>query len=90
MASKVYTAQDIREVAESMDGGCDADLVIADAYEYGIRVNREKTFDVLKMLRQAADMRERCERLMSHMIPHRHDKEIVMYILRGDAGKEEK
>ena len=40
------------------------------------------------MLRYAAEVVERCENLKLNMIPHRHDKEIVDYILRGDEGND--
>lgn len=44
--------------------------------------------EVRTALLEYADMVERCEKLRFNMIPHKHDTEIVDYILRGDAGKE--
>lgn len=79
MTNKIYTAQELREAALS----CET-VEVADQF-YSAEMDRAAT-----MLCYAADVVERCEKLKLNMIPHRHDKEIVDYIIRGDAGKEEK
>lgn len=67
------------------------------AFVYGMASHRAGLLDMKLSYKQYfaalldyAAMVERCEKLKLNMIPHRHDKELVDYILRGDAGKEEK
>ena len=88
MESKIYTAQELREQAIR----CELDY--------------DDSFATAAMLRQAADIQERCEKVIAKCnaakdmnIPTwNFDKqafaldlyEVVNYILRGDAGKEEK
>ena len=43
----------------------------------------EKKSEINAALLAYAAMIERCEKLKFNMIPHRHDKEIVDYILKG-------
>lgn len=77
-----YTAQEMREVADAMSNGCDSELVVADADECGLHINREKTSGVASMLRQAADSEEenaqlksRLEAVVKHLEKYKGTKE---------------
>ena len=88
MESKIYTAQELREQAIR----CELDY--------------DDSFATAAMLRQAADVQERIEKVIAKCNAAKDmnsptwnfDKqafaldlyEVVNYILRGDAGKEEK
>ena len=90
---KRYTAQEMREA------------VVSPMYVGGVSEMRVKP-EVYEMLEQAADMVERCEKVIAKCNEAKDmnsptwnfDKqafamdlyEVVNYILRGDAGKEEK
>ena len=93
MTNKIYTAQELREAAESptyVGGGSE------------VRVKPE----VYEMLEQAAEIQERCEKVIARCNEAKNMNsptwsfnkqafamdlyEIVNYILRGNAGKEEK
>ena len=93
MKSKKYTAQELREAA------------VSPTYVGGVSEVRVKP-EVYEMLEQAADMVERCEKVIARCNEAKDMNspdwnfnkqafamnlfEIVNYILRGDAGKEEK
>ena len=93
MASKIYTAQEIHEAA------------VSPTYVGGVFEVRVKP-EVYEMLEQAADMVERCEKVIARCNEAKDMSsptysfnkhafamdlyEIVNYILRGDAWKEEK
>lgn len=90
MASKIYTAKEMREAAnffirnsESVRQKVMSNSVLAKIHES------------TAMLRQAAEMRERCEREIA-MLPYPPNGEDVYIfkmlnrIIRGDAGKEKK
>ena len=90
---KRYTAQEMREAA------------VSPTYVGGVSEVRVKP-EVYEMLEQAADMVERCEKVIARCNEAKDMNspdwnfnkqafamdlfEIVNYILRGDAGKEEK
>ena len=86
-ASRMYTAQEMREMEAIVASGDIGPMTRAR---------------VARMLKQAADMRERCEEVISDVngpnsrfdhgvaTPDFDANEIVDYILHGDAGKEEK
>ena len=100
MASKIYTAQELRETAENITRVDVMDGLTCRKHCYLI----EK--EVESMLRHAAEIQERCEKVIARCNEAKDmnsptwnfDKqvfamdlyEIVNYILRGDAGKEEK
>ena len=87
MASKVYTAQEMREAAnffmrnsESVRRKVMSNSVLANIHESAA------------MLRQAAEMRERCEREIARLPYPPNGEDVYMFkmlnrILRGDAGK---
>ena len=93
MASKTYTAQEIREAS------------VSPTYVGGVFEVRVKP-EVYEMLEQAADIQERCEKVIARCNEAKDMSsptysfnkhafamdlyEIVNYILRGDAWKEEK
>ena len=90
---KRYTAQELRDAA------------VSPTYVGGVSEVRIKP-EVYEMLEQAADMVERCEKVIARCNEAKDmnsptwnfDKqvfamdlsEIIRYILRGDAGKEER
>lgn len=87
MASKVYTAKEMREMAEY--------AVVANRTKYGVVKDARKTNAVAGMLRQAAEMRERCEREIARLPYPPNGEDVYMFkvlkrILRGDAGMKEK
>lgn len=51
-----------------------------------ISIARNDAIMTIQALLDYAAMVERCEKLKLNMIPHRHDIELVDYIIRGDAG----
>ena len=93
MVSKTYTAQEIREAS------------VSPTYVGGVFEVRVKP-EVYEMLEQAADIQERCEKVIARCNEAKDMSsptysfnkhafamdlyEIVNYILRGDAWKEEK
>lgn len=98
MATKIYTAQELREAADFFVRN--AEMVRQKVLSNAILAN---IHDVVPMLRQAAEMRERADAVLAkakkanetqmsfgcHSCVDNYIKEIN-YILRGDAGKEEK
>lgn len=90
MTSKVYTAQEMRKAAnffmrnsESVRQKVMSNSVLANIHESAA------------MLRQAAEMRERCEREIARLHYPPNGEDVYMFkmlkrILRGDAGKEER
>lgn len=92
MESKIYTAQELREAA------------VSPTYVGGVSEVRVKP-EVYEMLEQAADIQERCEKVIARCNKAKDmnsptwtfDKqafamdlyEIVNYILRGDAGNDD-
>lgn len=85
MASKIYTANELREAADFFVRN--AEMVRRKVLSNAILAN---IHDLIPMLHQAAEIQERCEeaRLDFHSCPDERD--IINYILRGDAGKEKK
>lgn len=83
MASKTYTAQELREAA------------VSPTYIGGVSEVRVKP-EVYEMLEQAADMVERCDNVLkanARELEYRHkDADAALayanYILRGDAGND--
>ena len=94
MASKEYTAQEMRKKIKVMLGGLGNGVVTMPS--------QESSREVADMLRQAAEMRERCEEVIADVngpnsrfdygiaTPDFDANEIVDYILHGDAVKKEK
>ena len=94
MASKEYTAQEMRKKIKVMLGGLGNGVVTMPS--------QESSREVADMLRQAAEMRERCEEVIADVngpnsrfdygiaTPGFDANEIVDYILHGDAVKKEK
>ena len=88
MNDRFYTAQEMREAAEY--------AVVEKRTKYGVVRDSKKTKAVADMLRQAAEMRERCEREIARLpYPPNGDDDVYMFkmlnrILRGDAEKEKK
>ena len=85
MENKTYTAQEMREAADFFVRN--AEMVRQKVLSNAILAN---IHDLIPMLRHSAEVVERCEeaRLDFHSCPDERD--IINYILRGDAGKEEK
>lgn len=91
MTNKIYTAQELREAA------------VSPTYVGGVSEVRVKP-EVYEMLEQAADIQERCEKVIARCNEAKDmnsptwtfDKqafamdlhEVIRYILRGDAGEE--
>ena len=100
MASKTYTAQEMRDMAENITRVDVMDGLTCREHCYPVKQ------EVKSMLRYAVDMVERCEKVIARCNEAKDmnsptwnfDKqafamdlyEIINYILRGDAGKEEK
>ena len=90
---KRYTAQEMREAADFFVRN--AEMVRQKVISNAILAN---IHDLIPMLRQAADMVERCDNVLkanARELEYRHkDADAALayanYILRGDAGKEEK
>lgn len=94
MASKEYTAQEMRKKIKLMLCGLGNGIVTMPS--------QESSREVADMLRQAAEMRERCEEVIADVngpnskfdygiaTPDFDANEIVDYILHGDAVKKEK
>ena len=94
MASKEYTAQEMRKKIKVMLGGLGNGVVTMPS--------QESSREVADMLRQAAEMRGMCEEVIAHVngpssrfdygiaTPDVDANEIVDYILHGDAVKKEK
>lgn len=70
--SKTYTAQEMRYAAQCLHYNSPTKL----------------TIEAATMLRQAAEMRERCEKIQKHFAMTKTEREMIDYILRGDAEKE--
>lgn len=97
---KRYTAQEMRDMAENITRVDVMDGLTCREHCYPVKQ------EVKSMLRYAADMVERCEKVIARcneakdMNSHNYSfdkqafamdlQEIINYILRGDAGKEEK
>ena len=98
MASKVYTAQEMREIEQLINlNSSDEDCLFICNYtkdkwemENIFDYNEEATLKVKAMLRQAADMRERIGELLITYRSCPAERDMLNYILRGDAGKEER
>ena len=97
MESKIYTAQELRESADFFVRN--AEMVRQKVLSNAILAN---IHEVIPMLRQAAEVVERCEKVIERcskakdmnsptwMIVNYILHENVNYILRGDEGEEEK
>ena len=99
MESKTYTAQEMREAADFFVRN--AEMVRQKVLSNAILAN---IHEVIPMLRQAAEIQERCEKVIAKCNEAKDMNsptwnfnkqafamdlyEIVNYILRGDAGKE--
>ena len=100
MINKIYTAQEMRDMAENITRVDVMDGLTCREYCYPVKQ------EVKSMLRHAADIQERCEKVIAKCNEAKDmnspawnfDKqafamdlsEIIRYILRGDARKEEK
>lgn len=87
---KTYTAQELREAADFFVRN--AEMVRQKVLSNAILAN---IHDLIPMLRQAAEMQERCEAEIAKLPYPPNADDVYMfkrlnYILRGDAGKEEK
>ena len=99
MASRIYTAQEMRDVSQRMEeSGFDGEIILTVKQSNGFYKEYHGD-DIIEMLRQAAEMRERAEevRAIYSLYYGKIDYEIntaivdeVDYILYGDEGKEEK
>ena len=104
MANSKYTAQEMREMADAIINECEdeeAGLVYESPAKAGHIFYPD---EASAMLRQAAEMRERAEELKAQCLricgrktcDHKGDKcvccarDVIDFIVRGDAGKEEK
>lgn len=97
MTSRVYTAQEIRKKIKVMLGGLGGGIITMPS--------QESSHEVADMLRQAAEMIERCEELKAQCLKicgretcdHNGDKcvccarGVIDFIVRGDndAGKQD-
>lgn len=103
-ASKIYTAQEMREMADAIINECE-DEEAGLVYESPAKAGHVFYPDEASaMLRQAAEMRDRAEELKAQCLKicgretcvHKGDKcvccarDAIAFIVRGDAGKEEK
>ena len=92
MASKTYTAQEMRDIAENITRVDVMDGLTCREHCYPVKQ------EVKSMLRYAADVVERCDNVLkanAREREYRHkDADAALayanYILRGGAGKEEK
>lgn len=100
MESKIYTAEELRDTAENITRVDVMDGLTCREHCYPVKQ------EVKSMLRQAADIQERCEKVIEkcHRAKDMNSptwnfnkqafamdlSEIIRYILRGDAGKEAK
>lgn len=100
MSSKIYTAQEMRDFADAIA----ADL--NDCGHTSVTYGFDVLLPIIQCLRQAAEMQERCEKVIAKCNEAKDMNsptwtfdsqafamdlhEVVNYILRGDAGKEEK
>ena len=100
MASKIYTAQEMRDFADAIA----ADL--NDCGHTSVTYGFDDLLPIIQCLRHSAEVVERCEKVIAKCNEAKNmnspnysfDKqafamdlqEIINYILRGDAGKEEK
>ena len=94
IASKEYTAQEMRKKIKVLLGGLGNGVITMPSLE--------SSREVADMLRQAAEMREMCEEVIADVngpnsrfdygiaTPVFDANEIVDYILHGDAVKKEK
>lgn len=96
MKSKIYTAQEMRDMAENITRVDVMDGLTCREHCYPVKQ------EVKSMLRQAADMVERCEKVIARCNKAKDMNkptwnfnkqafamdlcEVVNYILRGDAG----
>ena len=90
MANKIYTAQELRDAADFFVRN--AEMVRQKVLSNAILAN---IHDLIPMLRQAAEMQERCEAEIAKLPypPSAYDVidfERLNYILRGDARKARK
>ena len=90
MAGKTYTAQEMYKVADCFICGGGHDLLDGNMETFNFSKK-----DISAMLRQAAKMRERCEAEITKLPYPPNADDVYMfkrlnYILRGDAGKEER
>ena len=97
MASRVYTAQEMRKKIKVMLGGLGGGVITMPS--------QESSHEVADMLSQAAEMLERCEELKAQCLKicgretcdHNGDKcvccarDVIDFIVRGDndAGKQD-
>ena len=93
--SKEYTVQEMRKKIKVMLGGLGDGVITMPS--------QKSSREVADMLRQAAEMRERAEELKAQCLKicgrktcdHKGDKcvccarDVIDFIVRGDAGKEE-
>ena len=99
MESRIYTAQEMSDVSQRMkESGFDGEIILTVKQSDG-SYKEYHGDDIIEMLRQASEMRERAEEVRSRhslyygKIDYEHETAIVDevdYILRGDAGKESK
>lgn len=100
MASKVYTAQEMREMADCINNIKQNEM---PSWKEGEIITGGDLCRSAKMLLQSAEMLERCEKKRKELdeewffegadnltMPMEDCYEIIDYILRGDAVKEEK
>lgn len=100
MANKIYTAQEMRDMAENITRVDVMDGLTCREHCYPVKQ------EVKSMLRHAAEIQERCEKVIERCSKAKDMNsptwnfnkqafamdlsEIIRYILRGDAGKEVK
>ena len=99
MESRIYMAQEMSDVSQRMkESGFDGEIILTVKQSDG-SYKEYHGDDIIEMLRQASEMRERAEEVRSRhslyygKIDYEHETAIVNevdYILRGDAGKESK
>ena len=102
-ASRVYTAQEMSDVSQRMkESGLDGEIILTVKQSDG-SYKEYHGDDIIEMLRQAAEMRERAEELKAQCLKicgretcdHNGDKcvccarDVIDFIVRGDndAGK---
>ena len=99
MTNKIYTAQEMRDAADFFVRN--AEMVRQKVMSNAILAN---IHDLIPMLRQAADIQERCEKVIARCNESKDMNsptwnfnkqafamdlsEIIKYILRGDAGND--
>lgn len=84
MENKEYSPQEMRKRAAEFDEYLgNEDHFVINAVDNDARM-------LSAMLHQAAEMRERCEKIQKHFAMTRTEREMIDYILHGDTGKEAK